>query len=360
MRFLTQTVLSAALAALLLYVFVPAFYTPKVVLQQSAEISASSNPLATGFRPAIAKASAAVVSIRSEKTRDLPSQMNDLFNFFHPDMLKENSLGSGVIVSADGYVVTNDHVINSAKNIEVRLNTGQTFAARLIGQDPETDLAVLKIDSREPLPVITFGDSRAIQAGDIALAIGNPFGVGQTITQGIISSENRKRLGLSTYEDFLQTDAAINPGNSGGALVNAQGELIGINTAIFSESGGSQGIGFAIPGDLALFVIKQLIEKGTVVRGWLGIQIESVKDRNISGGQVAGIINGSPAAVAGLRPGDIIQKIDNKEIKNAEDLLYVIAQLAPGEEVTLEGLRNNRQSLWQVRIGRRPAATELR
>jgi Do/DeqQ family serine protease len=360
MRFLSQTILSAVLAALLLYIFAPSFYAPKVVLQQSSEMVSSSNPLANGFRPAIAKASAAVVSIRSEKTRTLSGQMSDLFNFFHPDILKENSLGSGVIVSADGYVVTNDHVINGAKNIEVRLNNGKTFVARLIGQDPETDLAVLKIDSPDPLPVITFGDSRAIQAGDIALAIGNPFGVGQTITQGIISSENRKRLGLSTYEDFLQTDAAINPGNSGGALVNVQGELIGINTVIFSETGGSQGIGFAIPVDLALFVIKQLIEKGTVVRGWLGIQIESVKAANVPGGQVAGIINGSPAAQAGLRAGDIIQRIDQKEIKNAEDLLYVIAQLTPGQTVTLEGLRQNRPSQWQVRIGRRPAAAELR
>jgi len=277
-----------------------------------------------------------------------------------PQKRLESSLGSGVIVSEQGYIITNHHVIDQADEIMVALNDDRTTQATVVGTDPESDLAILKI-SLNDIPTIAIGHSDTMQVGDIVLAIGNPFGVGQAVSQGIISATGRSQLGITTFENFIQTDAAINPGNSGGALINVYGELIGINTAIFSQSGGSQGIGFAIPIDLAKNVMTQIIEHGQTTRGWLGVEIqtltpalaESFDLEKTKGIVIAGVMHDGPADHAGLMAGDIITLINGQQISDANSALNLIAQTPPDTEMQLSGLRNGQQLSLAVKVGTR-------
>ena len=273
----------------------------------------------------------------------------------------ESSLGSAVIMSPEGYLLTNNHVTAGADQIVVALKDGRETLARVIGSDPETDLAVLKIDLKN-LPSITIGSSDSIHIGDVALAIGNPFGVGQTVTMGIISATGRNQLGLNTYEDFIQTDAAINPGNSGGALVDANGNLTGINTAIFSKSGGSQGIGFAIPTKLALEVMKSIIEHGQVIRGWLGIEVQPLSEdlaasyglKDKPGIVVAGIFTGGPAQKAGLQQGDVILSINGEPAGDGRRSMNQVARTKPNDKIAIEVMRNGKQLKMMAEVGLRP------
>lgn len=265
-----------------------------------------------------------------------------------PQQRVETSLGSGVIMSDSGYVLTNHHVIEAADEIQVSLRDGRTTSASVIGKDPETDLAVLKVDL-ENLPAITVGQSEGLRIGDVVLAIGNPFGVGQTVTMGIVSATGRTKLGINTFENFIQTDAAINPGNSGGALIDANGSLVGINTAIFSRSGGSQGIGFAIPVSLARTVLQDIIEHGRALRGWLGIEARAITPplarslglSDTRGVLVVGVLRDGPAHQAGLQPGDVILTIDDKTIAEAGDALLAISSRKPGSRIKLHIARND-------------------
>ncbi len=273
----------------------------------------------------------------------------------------ESSLGSAVIMSPQGYLLTNNHVTSGADQIVVALKDGRETLARVIGSDPETDLAVLKIDLKN-LPSITLGRSDNIRIGDVALAIGNPFGVGQTVTMGIISATGRNQLGLNNYEDFIQTDAAINPGNSGGALVDANGNLTGINTAIFSKSGGSQGIGFAIPVKLAMEVMKSIIEHGQVIRGWLGIEVQAMGPEladsfGLSGRPgivVAGIFRDGPAQKAGLQLGDVILSINGEVAADGRRSMNQVARIKPTDKVKIQVMRNGKELTLNAEVGLRP------
>ncbi|MDP3846381.1 MAG: Do family serine endopeptidase AlgW [Pseudomonas sp.] len=321
------------------------------------------------YADAVSNAAPAVANLYTTKLVNKPtSALTDdpQFQRFHGDDLPkqrrmESSLGSAVIMSPEGYLLTNNHVTAGADQIVVALKDGRETMARVIGSDPETDLAVLKIDLAD-LPAITLGYSSKIQIGDVALAIGNPFGVGQTVTMGIISATGRNQLGLNTYEDFIQTDAAINPGNSGGALVDALGNLVGINTAIFSKSGGSQGIGFAIPTKLALEVMNAIIEHGRVIRGWLGIEVqpltpelaESFGLEGRPGIVVAAVYRDSPAAHAGLQPSDIILSIDGAPAGDGRKSMNLVAQAKPGDKVSIQILRNGQTLELITEIGVRP------
>ncbi len=271
-------------------------------------------------------------------------------------------LGSGVIVNSDGYVLTNNHVIEAADEIEIALNDGRKFSARLIGRDPETDLAVLKIQADTQLPVITFAAADGLRVGDVVLAIGNPFGVGQTVTMGIVSALGRTHLGINTYENYIQTDAAINPGNSGGALVDNAGNLVGINTAIYSRSGGSLGIGFAIPVSLARNVLEQIIASGEVTRGWVGVEIQEITPElaesfglgGTSGALIAGVLRGSPAEHAGIRPGDVLIAVDGKTVQDPKGMLELVAALPPGRKAEFRLRRATNEIELNVDVGRRP------
>ena len=273
----------------------------------------------------------------------------------------ESSLGSAVLMSPEGYLLTNNHVVLNADQIVVALKDGRETLARVIGSDPETDLAVLKIDLKN-LPAITIGRSDTLRIGDIALAIGNPFGVGQTTTMGIISATGRNQLGLNNYEDFIQTDAAINPGNSGGALVDANGNLTGINTAIFTKSGGSQGIGFAIPINLAMEVMKSIIEHGQVIRGWLGIEVQPLTQElaesfGLSGRPgivVAGILRDGPAQKAGLQLGDVILSIDGEPASDGRRSMNQVARIKPSDKITIQVMRNGKELKLTAEVGLRP------
>lgn len=273
----------------------------------------------------------------------------------------ENSLGSGVIVSPQGYILTNNHVIEGADEIQVALSDERSARASVVGTDRDTDLAVLKIDL-DKLPSITLGASDALRVGDVVLAIGNPFAVGQTVTHGIVSATGRNHLGINTFENFIQTDAPINPGNSGGALIDAEGRLIGINTAIFSRSGGSQGIGFAIPVSLARGVMEQIIEHGHAIRGWLGIEAQAITPDlarsfgadEAKGVLVAGVLRGGPGDQAGLKPGDIIKRIDGNPINDALDLMNTVAKYAPGTNIQLQGLRKGEKITLSAKVSERP------
>lgn len=275
----------------------------------------------------------------------------------------QSSLGSGVIISPQGYIVTNNHVIEGADTIVVALRDGRESEATLVGSDPESDLALLRIKLSE-LPAITLSPSDLIRVGDVVLAIGNPFGVGQTVTMGIISATERNSLGINTYENFIQTDAAINPGNSGGALVDALGNLIGINTAIYSKSGGSQGIGFAIPSNLTRQIVQDLIEHGRVIRGWLGIEVqqltpqlaESFGMKDMQGILIAGIFRDGPAHLAGIQPGDIMIAIDDKPVVNSLKSMNQIAALRPGQQSIITLLRNGEKVQVTATFGERPAS----
>jgi serine protease Do len=275
-------------------------------------------------------------------------------------MPKQHGLGSGVIVTKDGYLLTNNHVVENADEVKVALGDGREFTAKVVGKDPKSDIAVLKIDAKD-LPAIDLADSDKLEVGDVVLAIGNPFGVGQTVTSGIISATGRGSLGLD-YEDMIQTDAAINPGNSGGALVDAEGRLIGINTAIISRSGGNQGIGFAVPVNLARSVMEGLVKDGRVVRGFLGVNIQDLTPalaeefdvKESSGVLVAGVTPKSPAEKAGLRDGDIITEFNGKAVKDSRHLKLQVAQTAPGTSVPVKILRDGKTKSLDVTVKELP------
>jgi serine protease DegS len=282
-----------------------------------------------------------------------------------PQERRESSLGSGVIVSKQGFVLTNNHVIAEADEILVALRDGRSIPASVVGTDPETDLAVLYIEADE-LPAITLGHSDNMNIGDVVLAIGNPFGVGQTVTMGIVSATGRSQLGISTYENFIQTDAAINPGNSGGALVDAHGNLVGINTAIFSRTGGSQGIGFAIPINLAKTVLQQVIEYGHTIRGWLGVEVQDISRElaesfdlaSQNGVLIAGVLKDGPADTANIQPGDVITKVNGENIRDANQLINMVAGIKPDTEITVEGLRAGKSFSVTAHVGERPVSAQ--
>ena len=346
--------------------------SPIVALQEVAPgISGSGRGSVTSYADAAQRAMPAVVNVFSSKdgTQTPDPRANDpLFRYFFGDRGRDrkqqepaSNLGSGVIVSTDGYILTNQHVVDGADQIEVALADGRTANAKMIGIDPETDLAVLKINLPN-LPTITLGRMDSARVGDVVLAIGNPFGVGQTVTMGIISALGRNHLGINTFENFIQTDAPINPGNSGGALVDANGNLLGINTAIYSRSGGSLGIGFAIPVSTARSVLESIITTGTVTRGWIGVEPQDVTPeiadsfglQQKSGAIVAGVLQGGPADKAGIKPGDVLVKVNNDNITDTTRLLNVIAQIKPGTSVKVHLWRKTREMDLDVMIGKRP------
>jgi len=268
-----------------------------------------------------------------------------------------HGLGSGVIITKDGYILTNNHVVDGAKDVKVTTEDGHEYTAKVIGRDPKTDLAVIKIDANY-LPLVPMADSDKVQVGDVALAIGNPFGVGQTVTKGIVSATDRGNMGIEAYENFIQTDAAINPGNSGGALVDIEGRLIGINTAILSGSGGSQGVGFAIPSNIARSVMQSLIEDGHVTRGYLGVMIQNVTPalaeefnlKHSGGALVADVVGDGPAAKAGLKPGDVIVVFNGKKVADSRRLQLNVADTKPGSRVPVEILRNGTEMTLHVTV----------
>jgi serine protease Do len=282
--------------------------------------------------------------------------------FQGPQERSEHSLGSGVIVDASGYIVTNNHVVAGADEIKVLLGDKRQFTGKVIGTDPKTDVAVVKIDA-ENLPAVVWGNSDKLDVGEPVIAIGNPFGLNQTVTQGIVSAVGRANVGIADYEDFIQTDAAINPGNSGGALINARGELIGINTAIFSRSGGYMGIGFAVPSNMAHSVMDSLVKSGKVVRGWLGVSIQALTPElaenfgaaDTRGALVGEIMNDSPAADAGLKSGDVIVAYDSQPVESPATLRNMVAQTAVGEQVTVDVLRDGKTVSLGVTIAEQPA-----
>ena len=313
------------------------------------EAPASSGQRVTGvgnFSSAAKIASAAVVSINiSKAAAQNPHAGEPWFKFFYGDQGQgdpQSGLGSGVIISASGYILTNNHVIEGADAIEVVLLDGRKAKAKVVGTDPETDLAILKIEL-DKLPVIVLGNSDSLQVGDPVLAIGNPFGVGQTVTGGIVSALGRNKLGINTFENFIQTDAAINPGNSGGALVDTTGALMGINTAIYSRSGGSMGIGFAIPVSTARQVLESIVKDGVVTRGWIGVEpqelnaelMETFNIKSASGVIITGVLQNGPAGQAGIKPGDVITAVGGQAVGNVTELLGAVAALKPGVAASL-------------------------
>ncbi|GAB1235063.1 Do family serine endopeptidase [Ferrigenium sp. UT5] len=342
-----------------------------VTLYQEEPPDTTGEVIGIGFSRAAKKVMPAVVNIYTTSEVKQPAHpfMDDpRFRFFFGDEFEEgvpqqnSSLGSGVIVSNDGYILTNHHVVESADQIEVALADGRKAKGHIIGTDPETDLAVIKIEAGDTLPAITFASAEAAHVGDIVLAIGNPFGVGQTVTMGIVSALKRNHLGLNTFENFIQTDAAINPGNSGGALVDAEGNLLGINSAIYSPNGGSLGIGFAIPVSTAKKVMEQIIQNGSVTRGWIGVAVqdmtpelaESFKLNDAQGVLISEIMRGSPADKAGIKPGDILIGIGDNTMIDSASMLEIISALPPGNPVALRLLRNQGEVVVQVKVGKRP------
>lgn len=343
----------------------------RVVEALPASTNGPSAPRSDSYATAAARSMPTVVHIFT--TKDIRSQGRafrdePLFRRFFgsPDNGESrqapSGLGSGVIVSPDGLILTNNHVIEAADEIEVALNDGRKFRATLVGRDPESDLAVLKTDNAESLPSITFSSGVDLQVGDVVLAIGNPFGVGQTVTMGIVSALDRSRLGINTFENYIQTDAAINPGNSGGALVDGNGNLVGINTAIYSRSGGSLGIGFAIPVGTARSVLEQIVAAGEVTRGWIGVEIQeltldlaaSFGLDNTEGALISGVLRGSPADRAGIKPGDILVRLNGAKVRSAAEMLKMVAAIAPGQESVFMVRRGGADVDLRVAVGRRP------
>ncbi|NRT55262.1 S1C family serine protease [Sphaerotilus uruguayifluvii] len=326
--------------------------------------SASGTP--GSYAPAARRASPSVVSVMVSAASDGEGARagNDLRRYFG-DQEGGGGAGSGsaVIVSADGYLLTNNHVVESAGQIEIGLADGRRVAAKVVGTDPDSDLAVLKVPLAG-LPAITFGDADALQVGDIVLAIGNPFNVGQTVTSGIVSAVGRTGLGLNTFENFIQTDAAINPGNSGGALVDISGQLLGINTAIYSRSGGSMGIGFAIPVTTARQVMEGLISEGVVTRGWIGVQpsdltpdmAESFQLRVDHGVLITGVLQDGPASAAGMQPGDVVLRVGQTEVANTAQLLNAVASLRPQTQAVVRVQRGEQTLDLTVKVAQRPKA----
>jgi Do/DeqQ family serine protease len=338
------------------------------VIEAPAGPGGSAAP-AGSFAAAAKAASAAVVSINTSKAAARNPNMDDpWFKFFFGDQGGRNEpqvgLGSGVIVSPNGYILTNNHVVEGADDIEVILNDTRRAKAKIIGTDPETDLAILKIEL-DKLPIIVLGSSDTAQVGDPVLAIGNPFGVGQTVTSGIVSALGRNQLGINTFENFIQTDAAINPGNSGGALVDTQGRLLGINTAIYSRSGGSMGIGFAIPVSTGKQVLESILKDGQVTRGWIGVEPQDLspelaetfglKPGALGGGGViiTGVLQNGPAAQAGIMPGDVILDVAGQPVRTVSELLTAVAALKPGVSAPVSLLRKDKKNQVAVVPGTR-------
>ncbi|MBW2098222.1 MAG: DegQ family serine endoprotease [Deltaproteobacteria bacterium] len=344
---------------------------------------------AKAFAAVVKKAVPAVVFVRVEKTVESrgtasPFQFQEPFDFFNdpfferffgphfqprrrmPRKFRQRGQGSGFIISKDGYILINNHVVGDADLIKVKLSDGREFKAKVIGTDPQSDVAVIKIDATN-LPVLRLGDSDKLEVGEWVIAIGNPFGLSQTVTVGVVSAKGRSRIGINDYEDFIQTDAAINPGNSGGPLVNIHGEAVGMNTAIFSRSGGYMGIGFAIPINMAKAIKDQLLKKGKVTRGWLGVVIQDIDEElaksfgleKTEGVLIAEVSEGSPAEKAGLKQGDIILRLNGKKVDDLGELRNKIALTAPGTKVKLEVLRENKRRTIQVTIGEQPAGRTI-
>jgi serine protease DegQ len=382
----TWLIFSQAVTVALAVLFVVATLKPEWVQRQGAAaspsvVSITSTPpapalpvsLSSGGAPvsysaAAKRASPAVVSITASKAPTRNARTDDpFFQFFFGDRSRQSpqepqvGLGSGVIVSSEGYLLTNNHVIDGADDIEVMLADGRQARAKIVGTDPESDVAVLKIEL-DRLPAISFGDADQLQVGDVVLAIGNPFGVGQTVTSGIVSALGRNQLGINTFENFIQTDAAINPGNSGGALVDAAGNLLGINTAIYSRTGGSLGIGFAIPVSTARQVLEGLIKDGRVTRGWIGVEPrdltpEIAQTLNLpikQGVLITGVLQSGPAASGGLRPGDVVVKIAGKPVVNTPQLLNAVAALKPQTVAAISVQRGDTALDLNVTVVQRP------
>jgi len=342
-----------------------------VAVVQQAPPAAAPTPSARAdsYHDAVRKATPAVVNIFTSKEVRAPRHplLNDpLFRRFFGDQLgdetqRTTNLGSGVIVSPAGYILTNHHVVEAADEIEVALPDGKKLLAKVVGNDPETDLAVLRVQS-ENLPALAFGSSEVLRVGDVVLAIGNPFGVGQTVTSGIVSALGRSGLGINVFENFIQTDAAINPGNSGGALIDARGNLVGINTAIYSRSGGSMGIGFAIPVSTAKMVLEQIVKSGAVTRGWIGVELqpitpalaESFNLARTEGVIIGGVVPHSPADKAGIKLGDVLVSIDGKPVSDPQGVLNVVTGIAPGSSVKMNVKRKGQDLELPITVGRRP------
>tara|TARA_S200000501_G_scaffold378374_1_gene440628 strand:- start:1914 stop:3056 length:1143 start_codon:yes stop_codon:yes gene_type:complete len=358
--------------------FIIATLKPEWVNQKQSNLTIQSNiiPLKEvessknfqhSYREASKRAMPAVVNIFTDRSKrsNHPFYNDPFFRRFFGDQLNKNkkksNLGSGVIVSSEGYILTNNHVIEAAEKIEVALADGRKVSAKLVGTDPETDLAVIKI-SLNNLPSITLGRLDNTKVGDVVLAIGNPFGVGQTVTMGIVSGLGRNRLGINTFENFIQTDAAINPGNSGGALVDFNGNLLGINTAIYSRSGGSLGIGFAIPISTVKLVLESIIKNGQVVRGWIGVEPQDITReiaqhfglKKTSGTIIAGVLRGGPAEKAGIKPGDILLTVANQPINDTVTMLNLISKLKPGKNIEITVLRDSNITSLNLTVGKRP------
>ena len=326
----------------------------------------------SSFADAAGKSRPSVVNIFTSKevrAQRNPFMDDPVFRRFFGDRFNADNrpqrvanLGSGVIVSADGYILTNHHVIEAADEIQVALPDGKTLPADIVGTDPETDVAVLKVKHAQ-LPAITFAKQDNLHVGDVVLAIGNPFGVGQTVTMGIVSALGRSHLGINTFENYIQTDAAINPGNSGGALVDGAGNLVGVNTAIFSRSGGNLGIGFAIPVSIVRQVMEQIIAHGAVTRGWVGIEVQEISPeiaesfglKSTDGALIAGVLRGGPADRAGIRPGDVLVAVNSKPVKDSVSLLNLIAALPPGKIAQLRLIRGQNEMQVMATVDKRPA-----
>jgi serine protease DegQ len=340
------------------------------IVQAPLPAAAPASAVAAAWPTAAAarRATPAVVSITARKAPRRDQRADDpWFQFFFGDRLRQQQaqpqigLGSGVIVSPEGYLLTNNHVVEGADDIEVQLPDGREANAKVVGTDPESDLAVLKVEL-DRLPVLGFADSDALQVGDPVLAIGNPFGVGQTVTSGIVSALGRNQLGINTFENFIQTDAAINPGNSGGALVDLNGHLVGINTAIFSRSGGSLGIGFAIPANVARQILESLVRSGQVVRGWIGVEpvdltpeIAQTLGLPIKDGVlIRGVLQSGPAAAGGIQPGDVVTRIAERPVHHSRDLLNAVAALPPQQKAVIGVQRGARALDVEVVVAQRP------
>ena len=346
---------------------------PVLQAPRPAAASAPSAPAAgsrtDSYHEAVMRAMPSVVGIITSKQVRAPRNpfLSDpaLQRFFgdrfSDEAQKATSLGSGVIVSSAGYILTNNHVVEAAEEIEIALPDGRKLLAKVVGSDPDTDLAVLRVQGGD-LRAISFGASEALRVGDVVLAIGNPFGFGQTVTAGIVSALGRSGLGINTFENFIQTDAAINQGNSGGALVDANGNLVGINTAIFTQSGGSIGIGFAMPVSTAKMVLEQIIKSGSVTRGWVGVELrpltpalaESFKLASPEGVIIIGVLRSGPADKGGAKPGDVLLAIDGRPVASPQGVLDIVAGIEPGRTATLKVSRRGELADLQITVGRRP------
>ena len=345
------------------HAYTPYTITPNVP-RQILETGKAFSEIVSAVSPMVVNISTTKV-VRRDTGPFFEDPFFDLFNPFHdfrmPKKWKEQSLGSGVIVSPDGYIITNNHVVEKADEIKVTLLDKRSFKGRIVGADPKTDIAVVRIDASS-LPTLKWGDSEKLQVGEFVLAIGNSYGLSHTVTMGIISAVGRANVGIADYEDFIQTDAAINPGNSGGPLVNIKGELIGINTAIFSRTGGYQGIGFAVPSNMVRLVMDQLVQRGKIIRGWIGVTIQELTPelsqkfglKKSNGALVSDVAKDSPAAKAGIIRGDVILEFNGKEVKDVSSLRNMVAQSKTGSEVSMKILRSGKEYTVKVIIVEMP------